>query len=64
MALPGTRLLMTSLAVCMTVLSLIHKTVLGKTFMEGRMRELTVQFDEPLIRGMAPHLFENRISMG
>lgn len=51
-ALPGTRLLMTSMAVWMAALSLIHKTVVGKTFMDGRMHELTVQFDQPLIRGI------------
>lgn len=51
-ALPSTRILMTSLAVCMAALSLIHKTVVGKTFMDGRMHELTVQYDHPLIRGI------------
>lgn len=48
----GTRTLMISLATLMATLSIVHKTVVSKTFMDGRMWEVTETVNHPLLKGI------------
>lgn len=48
----GDRNLMAAMVALLAVLSVVHKTIVSKTFMDGRMADLTASVDHPMLRGI------------